>query len=123
MSVGFERPLPAIRHWSPSKNATGFRLGGSSATAEISPYCRRSTASRYRRPRLLTKMAHTHADIPFKPPLENVDLLDGQACDQAIETCYRYEVEKLDQLGRPITSCICVIGTRMTRNYFADKLH
>jgi hypothetical protein len=71
---------------------------------EISPYCRRSTASRYRRLRLLTKMAHTHADIPFKPPLENVDLLDGQACDQAIETCYRYEVEKLDQLGRPITS-------------------
>lgn len=49
----------------------------------------------------LTKMAHAQADILFKPPLENVDLLDWQACDQAIEAGYRHAVEKLDQLGEP----------------------
>ena len=47
----------------------------------------------------LTKMAHAQADILFKPPLENVDLLDWQACDQTIETGYRHAVEKLEQLG------------------------
>jgi NTE family protein len=46
-------------------------------------------------------MAHAQADILFKPPLENVDLLDWQACDQAIEAGYRHAVEKLDQLGEP----------------------
>ncbi|HEX9238611.1 MAG TPA: patatin-like phospholipase family protein, partial [Xanthobacteraceae bacterium] len=50
----------------------------------------------------LTKMAHAQADILFKPPLENVDLLDWQACDQAIETGYRHAVEKLEQLGQPV---------------------
>jgi hypothetical protein len=37
--------------------------------------------------------------------LENVDLLDWQACDQAIETGYRHAVEKLEQLGNPIANC------------------
>jgi NTE family protein len=53
----------------------------------------------------LTKMAHAQADILFKPPLENVDLLDWQACDQAIETGYRHAVEKLEQLGKSVASC------------------
>jgi NTE family protein len=53
----------------------------------------------------LTKMAHAQADILFKPPLENVDLLDWQACDQAIETGYRHAVKKLEQLGKPLGSC------------------
>jgi NTE family protein len=56
-------------------------------------------------------MAHNHADILFKPPLENVDLLDWQACDQAIETGYRYAVEKLEQLGKPVASCTQGIST------------
>jgi len=59
----------------------------------------------------LTKMAHDRADILFKPPLENVDLLDWQACDQAIETGYRYAVEKLEQLGKPVASCTQGIST------------
>jgi NTE family protein len=46
----------------------------------------------------LAKMAHAQADILFKPPLENIDLLDWRACDQAIETGYRHAVEKLEQL-------------------------
>jgi NTE family protein len=50
-------------------------------------------------------MAHDRADILFKPPLENIDLLDWQACDQAIETGYRHAVEKLEQLGNPIANC------------------
>jgi NTE family protein len=53
----------------------------------------------------LMKMAHAQADILFKPPLENVDLLDWQACDQAIETGYRHAVEKLEQLRKPVASC------------------
>jgi NTE family protein len=53
----------------------------------------------------LTKMAHAQADILFKPALENVDLLDWQACDQAIEIGYRHAVEKLEQLGKPVASC------------------
>jgi NTE family protein len=52
----------------------------------------------------LTKMAHAQADVLFKPPLENVDLLDWQACDQAIETGYRHAVEKLEQLRKPVAS-------------------
>jgi len=59
----------------------------------------------------LTKMAHAQADILFKPPLENVDLLDWQACDQAIETGYRHAVEKLEQLGQPVASCTRGITT------------
>jgi NTE family protein len=50
----------------------------------------------------LTKMAHAQADVLFKPPLESVDLLDWQACDQAIETGYRHAVEKLEQLGKSV---------------------
>jgi hypothetical protein len=48
----------------------------------------------------LTKMAHAQADILFKPPLENVDLLDWQACDRAIDAGYRHAVEKLEELGK-----------------------
>ena len=59
----------------------------------------------------LTKMAHAQADILFKPPLENVDLLDWQACDQAIETGYRHAVEKLEQLGKSVASCTGGITT------------
>jgi NTE family protein len=53
----------------------------------------------------LTKIAHAQADILFKPPLEDVDLLDWQAWDHAIETGYRHAVEKLEQLGKPVVSC------------------
>lgn len=59
----------------------------------------------------LTKMAHAHADILFKPPLENIDLLDWQACDQAIETGYQHAVEKLERLGKPLASCTRGITT------------
>jgi NTE family protein len=59
----------------------------------------------------LTKMAHAQADILFKPALENVDLLDWQACDQAIEIGYRHAVEKLEQLGEPVASCTRGITT------------
>jgi NTE family protein len=61
----------------------------------------------------LTKMAHAQADILFKPPLGNIDLLDWQACDQAIETGYRHAVEKLEQLGKPLVSCTRGITTGM----------
>jgi NTE family protein len=59
----------------------------------------------------LAKMAHAQADILFKPPLENVDPLDWQACDQAIETGYRHAVEKLEQLRKPVASCTRGITT------------
>ena len=52
----------------------------------------------------LTKTAYAHADILFKPPLDNVDLLDWQACDQAIEAGYRHAAEKLEQLRKPAAS-------------------
>jgi NTE family protein len=61
----------------------------------------------------LTKMAHAQADILFKPPLENVDLLDWQACDQAIETGYRHAVEKLEQLRKPVATCTPGITTEV----------
>jgi NTE family protein len=59
----------------------------------------------------LAKMAHARADILFKPPLENVDLLDWQACDRAIETGYRHAAEKLEQLRKPVASCTRGITT------------
>jgi NTE family protein len=59
----------------------------------------------------LTKMALAQPDILFKPPLENVDLLDWQACDQAIEAGYRHAVEKLEQLGKSPASCTRGITT------------
>ena len=62
----------------------------------------------------LTKMAHAQADILFKPPLENIDLLYWQACDQEIETGYRHAVEKLEQLGKPVASSIRGITTGLT---------
>jgi NTE family protein len=61
----------------------------------------------------LTKTAHAQADILFKPPLENIDLLDWQACDQAIETGYRYAAEKLEQLGKPAASYSRETKTRL----------
>jgi NTE family protein len=61
----------------------------------------------------LTKRAHAQADLLFKPALENIDLLDWQACDQAIETGYRHAVEKLEQLGKPVASCTRGITTEM----------
>jgi NTE family protein len=59
----------------------------------------------------LAKAAHAQADILFKPPLENIDLLDWQACDQAIETGYRHAVQKLEQLGKPVATCTPEITT------------
>jgi NTE family protein len=47
----------------------------------------------------LTKTAHSHADILFKPELESVDLLDWQACSRAIEIGYRHAIQKLEQPG------------------------
>jgi NTE family protein len=52
----------------------------------------------------LTQMAHAHADILFKPPLESVDVLDWQACDRAIEAGYRHAVENLEQLEKLIAN-------------------
>ena len=60
----------------------------------------------------LTKTAHAQA-ILFKPPLENIDLLDWQACDQAIETGYRYAAEKFEQLGKPVASYSRETKTRL----------
>ena len=48
----------------------------------------------------LTQMAHAHAEILFKPPLESVDVLDWQACDRAIEAGYRHAIQKLEQLEK-----------------------
>jgi NTE family protein len=42
----------------------------------------------------LARSAHAHADILFKPVLESIDLLDWQACDQAIEAGYQHAVKK-----------------------------
>jgi hypothetical protein len=71
------------RRWYLSKYATGFMLGGFLGGAEdfllLSPF---------------------YSEL--LPPLENVDLLDWQACDQAIETGYRHAVEKLEQLRKPV---------------------
>lgn len=53
------------------------------------------------------RAARNHADILFKPPLENVELLDWQACDYAIEAGYRHAMEKLEQLDRSIFSKPC----------------
>jgi len=48
----------------------------------------------------LTRMAHAQADILFKPPLEDIDILDWQACDRAIDAGYRHAVEKLEYLEK-----------------------
>jgi NTE family protein len=53
---------------------------------------------------LLTKAAHAHADILFKPVLESIDLLDWQACDQAIEAGYQHAVKKLEELDKPLAN-------------------
>ena len=52
----------------------------------------------------LTKSAHAHADILFKPVLESIDLLDWQACDQAIEAGYQHAVKKLEELDKPLAN-------------------
>jgi NTE family protein len=62
----------------------------------------------------LTRMAHAQADILFKPPLEGVDLLDWQACDQAIEAGYRHAVAKLQQFRKPVASCTGGIAAGVT---------
>jgi NTE family protein len=48
----------------------------------------------------LGRAARAQADILFKPPLENIDLLDWQACDHVIETGYRHAIATLDRLNR-----------------------
>jgi NTE family protein len=62
----------------------------------------------------LTRMTHAQADILFKPPLEGVDLLDWQACDQAIEAGYRHAVEKLQQFRKPVANCTGGIAAGVT---------
>jgi hypothetical protein len=102
----------ATRPWYLSKSVTGLMLGDFLGDAEnfllLSPVLlRAATVSGDS----LTKMAHAQADILFKPPLENIDLLDWQACDQAIETGHRHAVEKLEQLRKPLATCTPGITT------------
>jgi len=53
---------------------------------------------------LLTKAAYAHADVLFKPVLGSIDLLDWQACDQAIEAGYRHAVKKLEELDKSLVN-------------------
>ena len=53
------------------------------------------------------RAARDHADVLFKPPLENVELLDWQACDYAIEAGYRHAMEKLAQVDLAMFSRPC----------------
>jgi NTE family protein len=53
---------------------------------------------------LLTKAAYAHADVLFKPVLGSIDLLDWQACDQAIEAGYQHAVKKLEELDKPLAN-------------------
>jgi NTE family protein len=48
----------------------------------------------------LGKQAHAQADVLFKPPLENIDLLDWRACDRAIDAGYRHAIKKLEHLDK-----------------------
>jgi NTE family protein len=48
----------------------------------------------------LGKIARANADILFKPPLQDVDLLDWKACDRAIELGYRYAIEQLEYFDK-----------------------
>jgi NTE family protein len=49
---------------------------------------------------VLARTARGQADILFKPPLENVGLLDWEACDTAIEAGYRSASQHLEHLDR-----------------------
>jgi NTE family protein len=49
---------------------------------------------------VFARKARSQADILFKPSLENIDLLDWQACDTAIEAGYRQAIEHLEQLDK-----------------------
>jgi NTE family protein len=53
------------------------------------------------------RAARDHADVLFKPPLGNVELLDWQACDYAIEAGYRHAMEKLAQVDLAMFSRPC----------------
>ena len=46
----------------------------------------------------LGRAARAQADILFKPPLGNIDLLDWGACDRAIEAGYRHAITTLSRL-------------------------
>jgi NTE family protein len=46
----------------------------------------------------LGRAARAQADILFKPPLGNIDLLDWGACDRAIEVGYRHAITTLNRL-------------------------
>jgi NTE family protein len=49
---------------------------------------------------VLARTARGQADILFKPPLENVGLLDWEACDTAIEAGYRSATQHLEHLDK-----------------------
>jgi NTE family protein len=49
---------------------------------------------------VLARTARSQADILFKPPLENVGLLDWEACDIAIEAGYRSATQQLEHLDK-----------------------
>jgi NTE family protein len=49
---------------------------------------------------VLARTARSQADILFKPPLENVGLLDWEACDTAIEAGYRSATQHLEHLDK-----------------------
>jgi NTE family protein len=49
---------------------------------------------------VVARTARTRADILFKPPLENVGLLDWEACDTAIEAGYRSATQHLERLDK-----------------------
>jgi len=49
---------------------------------------------------VLARTARSQADILFKPSLENIDLLDWQACDTAIDAGYRQAIEQLEHLDK-----------------------
>lgn len=48
----------------------------------------------------LGREARAQADILFKPPLGNIDLLDWGACDRVIEEGYRHAITILNRLGK-----------------------
>ena len=49
-----------------------------------------------------TRLFRSHADLLFEPPLETIDMLDWRAFDRAIEIGYRYAVEMLGHLDKPL---------------------
>jgi predicted acylesterase/phospholipase RssA len=49
---------------------------------------------------VLARTARSQTDILFKPPLENVGLLDWEAYDTAIEAGYRFATQHLEHLAK-----------------------